>query len=322
MTTTETESVVDTETGEVTEEYVEYASTSIGNTRGYARTAHGNQTDKNKMPYVTHLDTVARNCLRIMGYFDPDVLKACYLHDTLEDTHLTALDLEMEKYSDRTIAVVHAVTKRHAEPNWEYTTRVILAGPDAMFVKLADLYHNSDPARLATLPKVTADRLIEKYHSAIYRIENALVNLGWMLPDERTITFGEALLAVDAKNGVGSGWYKRNLSTMMKGDIVKFTKDPKQTEHKILSRRLKGNGTYAFLLSGMPEGMEVTITSDTDYVAKWGSSTGFQPQWQKRLGLPLGWKLSDPAPKYLHGEKTPELAVAEAGTTEEKVAEA
>ncbi len=55
-----------------------------------------------------------------------------------------------------------ALTRRPDEPVEEYTARV-LATPGALLVKRADLAHNSDPGRLASLDRATAERLAAKY---------------------------------------------------------------------------------------------------------------------------------------------------------------
>ncbi|MGW7645517.1 HD domain-containing protein [Streptomyces bobili] len=125
-----------------------------------ARTAHEGQTDKAGRPYTEHLQAVADGVRSRGG--DPDQIAAAWLHDAVEDDALSETWLTDAALSDRTKAVVRAVTKRAGETPQEYAGR-ILATPGALLVKEADLAHNADPARLAVLDEPTRTRLTEKY---------------------------------------------------------------------------------------------------------------------------------------------------------------
>ncbi|WP_333738612.1 HD domain-containing protein [Streptomyces sp. IBSBF 2806] len=125
-----------------------------------ARTAHAGQTDKAGRPYAEHLRAVAEG-VRARGG-DADQIAAAWLHDAVEDDALSEAWLTAADLSDRTKAVVLAVTKRAGETPEAYAGR-ILATPGALLVKEADLAHNADPARLAALDAPTRTRLTEKY---------------------------------------------------------------------------------------------------------------------------------------------------------------
>ncbi|MGW2618731.1 HD domain-containing protein [Streptomyces sp. NPDC001500] len=125
-----------------------------------ARSAHAGQTDKAGRPYAEHLRAVAEG-VRARGG-DADQIAAAWLHDAVEDDALSEDWLEAADLSDRTKAVVLAVTKRAGEAPQAYAAR-ILATPGALLVKEADLAHNADPARLAVLDAPTRTRLAEKY---------------------------------------------------------------------------------------------------------------------------------------------------------------
>ncbi|MEU0113602.1 HD domain-containing protein [Streptomyces bobili] len=125
-----------------------------------ARTAHEGQSDKAGRPYTEHLQAVADGVRSRGG--DPDQIAAAWLHDAVEDEALSETWLSEAALSDRTKAVVRAVTKRAGETPQEYAGR-ILATPGALLVKEADLAHNADPARLAVLDEPTRTRLTEKY---------------------------------------------------------------------------------------------------------------------------------------------------------------
>ncbi|MFE0731523.1 HD domain-containing protein [Streptomyces antibioticus] len=125
-----------------------------------ARAAHEGQTDKAGRPYAEHLRAVAEGVRSRGG--DADQIAAAWLHDAVEDDALSAVRLRDAALSDRTKAIVLAVTKRAGEPPEAYAAR-ILATPGALLVKEADLAHNADPARLAVLDEPTRRRLTEKY---------------------------------------------------------------------------------------------------------------------------------------------------------------
>lgn len=125
-----------------------------------ARAAHQGQTDKAGRPYAEHLQAVAEG-VRARGG-DADQIAAAWLHDAVEDDALSETWLAEAALSDRTKAVVLAVTKRAGETPEVYAGR-ILATPGALLVKEADLAHNADPARLAVLDEPTRARLTEKY---------------------------------------------------------------------------------------------------------------------------------------------------------------
>ncbi|MFF8974092.1 HD domain-containing protein [Streptomyces sp. NPDC014995] len=125
-----------------------------------ARAAHEGRTDKAGRPYAEHLRAVAEGVRSRGG--DADQIAAAWLHDAVEDDALTEDRLLGAALSDRTKAIVLAVTKRAGETPEAYAAR-IRATPGALLVKEADLAHNADPARLAVLDEPTRTRLSGKY---------------------------------------------------------------------------------------------------------------------------------------------------------------
>ncbi|MFI6038822.1 HD domain-containing protein [Streptomyces sp. NPDC051315] len=125
-----------------------------------ARAAHEGRTDKAGRPYAEHLRAVAEGVRSRGG--DADQIAAAWLHDAVEDDALTEEWLRGAALSDRTKAIVLAVTKRAGETPQAYAAR-IRATPGALLVKEADLAHNADPARLAVLDEPTRTRLTGKY---------------------------------------------------------------------------------------------------------------------------------------------------------------
>ncbi|WP_395293174.1 HD domain-containing protein [Kitasatospora hibisci] len=133
---------------------------SLAEVETIARRAHEGQVDKNGHPYSEHLAAVAHG-VAARGGSDEQVA-AGWLHDAIEDDALSREWLAEAALSGATKAIVDALTKRPGESLEVYTAR-ILATPGALLVKQADLAHNSNPARLASLDDVTAARLAEKY---------------------------------------------------------------------------------------------------------------------------------------------------------------
>lgn len=185
---------------------------TVARTRAFAVKHHGTQTDKNKRPYVHHLDAVANNCRRLYG-FEADTLKVAYLHDVVEDTRVTVKQVETLFGEDIALAV-DAISKRSGEKNYDYIG-FVLGDETASKVKLADLYHNTMPERLAELDQYTQRRLKKKYFPAIYRLETAL----GIVP---TITRDQAVEAVRGTD-TGGAWTSMTVGSLRPGDRIRFT---------------------------------------------------------------------------------------------------
>lgn len=107
-----------------------------------ALVAHKGQLDKGGHPYIEHPATVA-------SALEGDDLRAVgWLHDVVEDTEWTLDDLRAQGVDEHVVQAVDALTRRKAdgETYREYIERVAL-NEMAVKVKIADLWHNSDPAR-------------------------------------------------------------------------------------------------------------------------------------------------------------------------------
>jgi (p)ppGpp synthase/HD superfamily hydrolase len=115
--------------------------------------------DKGGKAYILH-------CLHVMNQMpekDEELRCIAVMHDLIEDTEWTALQLEKIGFSCRVIEGVRCLT-HDSESYDDYIKRISL-NSDARIIKLADLKHNSDITRMKGLRKKDFDRL-EKYHRA------------------------------------------------------------------------------------------------------------------------------------------------------------
>ncbi|RTZ11541.1 HD domain-containing protein, partial [Streptococcus pneumoniae] len=106
-----------------------------------AKKAHFGQIDRAGIDYIKHPETVA-------SFVVTDEEKAvAYLHDVIEDTSLTLLDLKKEGFSKNIIEAVDILTKKKGQDYQSYLN-LVKTNELARVVKLADLRHNSDLTRL------------------------------------------------------------------------------------------------------------------------------------------------------------------------------
>ncbi|VQX84251.1 guanosine polyphosphate pyrophosphohydrolases/synthetases (COG0317) [Streptococcus pneumoniae] len=124
-----------------------------------AKKAHLGQVDKAGVDYIKHPKTVA-------SFVKTDEEKAvAYLHDVVEDTKLTLLDLEELGFSKTIIEAVDILTKKK-EQDYQSYLNLVKTNELARVVKLADLRHNSDLTRLSKITTKDIERN-KKYRSAI-----------------------------------------------------------------------------------------------------------------------------------------------------------
>ena len=124
-----------------------------------AKKAHFGQTDRAGIDYIKHPETVA-------SFVATDEEKAvAYLHDVIEDTSLTLLDLKKEGFSKNIIEAVDILTKKKGQDYQSYLN-LVKTNELTRVVKLADLRHNSDLTRLPLITEKDLERN-KKYSSAI-----------------------------------------------------------------------------------------------------------------------------------------------------------
>jgi (p)ppGpp synthase/HD superfamily hydrolase len=122
--------------------------------------AHQGQTRRSGEPYISHPKAAAQYA-KDFGYNDI-VVDAALLHDTLED-YKDPQEMEelIKSVCPEALPVIKELTH---DKSIEYTEYVLSLSPNAVAVKLLDMYHNSQDLQAGS-------RQYEKYH-------NALVALG------------------------------------------------------------------------------------------------------------------------------------------------
>ena len=149
---------------------------NLDETAALAAELHAGQRDKAGEPYLGHLTRVVQNLTRLFPDASEAEQHAAWLHDSIEDTGITADALRARGYGERVIETVEAVTKPVDTHDYQDWIKTIAASGNisAMRVKLADLSDNADPARLSALPEPRAAMLRAKYAPAIAIIRAGL----------------------------------------------------------------------------------------------------------------------------------------------------
>ena len=124
-----------------------------------AKKAHKGQYDKAGVDYIEHP-------LFVASLVDTQEEKAvALLHDVLEDSPYTAEELILAGLPETVVTAVQVLTKKKGQDYQQYL-ELVKSNPIARCVKLADLKHNSDLSRLATITEKDLERF-EKYKKAI-----------------------------------------------------------------------------------------------------------------------------------------------------------
>ena len=132
----------------------------LGKAISIASQAFENKKDKGGQPYILH-------CLYVMNevkHISHEAMIIAVLHDLLEDTNWTSMELMDAGFTNAIIRRIENLTHREDENYDTYIKRVSL-DKLCTYIKLADLRHNSDITRMKGLTKKDFDRL-EKYHKA------------------------------------------------------------------------------------------------------------------------------------------------------------
>ncbi len=140
---------------------VEMKHPTVDETLALVKALHAGQFDKSGADYWQHPVAVMRG---IPGATEHEQHVAL-LHDVLEDTPTTAADLLAMGYNPSIVSDVAALTKPKGAGYLEWIATI--STPAAVRVKIADIKHNLDPARLAKLSATEADKFQAKYGPAL-----------------------------------------------------------------------------------------------------------------------------------------------------------
>ena len=149
-----------------------------------ATIAHKDQLDKNGLPYIWHPIDVMRRVVDA-GYIYPSVMITAVLHDVVEDTEYTLMDIG-DAFGTTVELAVDAVSRRKGEKYRDFVLRAML-NPIGQIVKFHDIQDNLDPKRAV---KDKAMHLTERY--------------GWAMDQYRqrkhgTTTLYEVMMKAGAK---------------------------------------------------------------------------------------------------------------------------
>jgi len=134
-----------------------------------ASLAHAGQLDKGGEPYILHP-------LRVMMKLKDEKQRiVAVLHDVIEDTGVTDMNLIIQGLEIDLINVILTLTRNKNESYDEYIDR-ISKDEFAIQVKLADLEDNMDMSRLKNPTGKDYERVV-KYGKAREKLMNALVNM-------------------------------------------------------------------------------------------------------------------------------------------------
>ena len=103
---------------------------------------HVGQKYGNK-PYLFHLQSVVNTAISL-GYKDEEILIACALHDTIEDTDVSYTDIK-DFFGKKVAEIVYCVTDelgRNRKERKSKTYKKIYDNPKAIVVKLCDRISN------------------------------------------------------------------------------------------------------------------------------------------------------------------------------------
>ena len=127
---------------------------------------HQGQKDKSEREYIMHPIRVAERCK------DPKAKIVALLHDTIEDTNVTAEYLRSEGFPEEIINAILSVTNQEGETYEDFVRRAA-ENVISREVKIADLEDNMDIRRLHEITDEDVARLRKYLHAWQY-----LINIG------------------------------------------------------------------------------------------------------------------------------------------------
>lgn len=254
--------------------------------RALAIQAHGKQKDKNGAPYWHHLRDVAA-MVKLLGG-DEHAVAGAWLHDVVEDTKWTIVQLAEAGIPLETLVAVEAVTKKNFEPQTKYLARVIEGGRRAMLVKVADLFNNTRPDRMAQLNETTRNRLLKKYRPSLLAL---LLELELVATEDTQAKLATTPVgSMGSYGGTSGSWkgtnkYGPDETEQFEAHALIGGDWPLDWPAPIAEKLKKGQGANTYLLS---DGNTRTAYGKTwAYVAEvWADRRRENPEWlPKRSSL-------------------------------------
>lgn len=160
-----------------------------------AHAVHLYQVDKLGVPYIDHPKNVARNTEHAIAanhtvFSDQQIdwaIAAAWLHDVVEDSSeffyrpVTARDLYWWGIDEPVLDIVTLMTRTEeaAGDDYRFYYLRLLEDPLARVVKLADIAHNTNVARVAALDATKREKLKQKYASALEILEYSPSKDSW-----------------------------------------------------------------------------------------------------------------------------------------------
>lgn len=144
-----------------------------------AAKAHVGQTIRiSDIPYIAHPVAVSMALTCLFGCCDPEIVAAALLHDTLEKTRLTGVEIR-EALGPRVLHLVVAMTKDNGYDKAEYWERLYDDVWEARLIKMADALDHLD-CPLDELPRriKSGRRALELAYSDEMPIQTARRVLG------------------------------------------------------------------------------------------------------------------------------------------------
>lgn len=127
--------------------------------------AHGKKLDKEGAPYFCHPLNVSKKLET------SEEIMVALLHDVLEDSKITELNLKSMGFSDKVIEAVKILTRKKTQSYKSYLYQVS-RNALSLKVKRADILDNLDPLRLSKLSRPLQCRLRNKYEKALKLLDS------------------------------------------------------------------------------------------------------------------------------------------------------
>lgn len=131
-----------------------------------------NKIDKGGHSYIGHLTRVASSS-------SDDIDKAIrLLHDVIEDTDYTAIDLINYGFPTEVVTAVEIVSRKNSETYKEFIDRICDSNNTrAIRTKIADLNDNMDLSRIPNPTQRDYDRVLKRYMPAHKQLTQKLQKL-------------------------------------------------------------------------------------------------------------------------------------------------